>query len=188
MSVISESAEVIDWAQSIADLHSWMLNIVRSRVDGRNTAEEIVQDVSLLVLQHQHRPVDREKIRPWLFQILTRRVADHYRRLGVERRATGSLHNECETFSSMLVDSVESWHWLAASEERATLASCMSELDEQDQAILVMKYRDRASYKDIASQLACSERSVEHRLVRAKQRLKQLLTDEWPQAGNSDDE
>lgn len=168
---VIEDGTAIDWNVVLDEFRPWMVRVLRSRVDGRHVADEIVQEVCLSVLRQSNRPVDPRKVKPWLFQILTRRVADLYRREFAE-----ASHFEQDGVGEP-VDAKESWQWLAATEQAEIVAEAMSQIDEDDRFILERKFRDGWSYQQLADHFACTERSAEHRLVRAKKRLRVLLAD-----------
>ena len=51
----------------------------------------------------------------------------------------------------------------------------LHELAPQDREILMLKYSENWSYKELATRLGVSEATIEYRLVRAKKRLRKQL-------------
>jgi RNA polymerase sigma factor (sigma-70 family) len=57
------------------------------------------------------------------------------------------------------------------------LAECLQDLPEADAALLVAKYRDGETMAELAASFGCTEKAMESRLARLRQRVKaQLLT------------
>lgn len=165
-----EEPAAIEGTALLVNHREWIETIIRRRVENRHVADEIFQEVSVSILQQPNRLQDAAKVRPWLFQVVTRRIADHYRRQYQEIAGYDVLR---ETFDN--ADERESWQWLAETEQAETVSAALAELDEEDRQLLVGKFRDRWTYEQIAKHFDCTVRSAEHRLIRAKSRLRLLL-------------
>ena len=66
--------------------------------------------------------------------------------------------------------------WLLADERRAQLRAAMGRLPRRDAEILLLKYTENWSYKQIAAHIGISHSAVEARLHRARGRLRDELT------------
>jgi RNA polymerase sigma-70 factor (ECF subfamily) len=62
-------------------------------------------------------------------------------------------------------------------EARQAVTSALAELPQQDQEILLLKYTENWSYRQLAEHLGGGANSVEYRLLRAKRRLRRRLSD-----------
>jgi RNA polymerase sigma-70 factor (ECF subfamily) len=65
--------------------------------------------------------------------------------------------------------------WLLSEERRAQVRTAMSRLGRRDAEILLLKYTEDWSYRELADRLGVSESAVEARLHRARQRLRTEL-------------
>lgn len=71
---------------------------------------------------------------------------------------------------------VEPPHWLMARERSELVRAAVAGLGEQDAEILLLKYTEGWSYRQLAEHLGLSEGAVESRLHRARERLRIALT------------
>lgn len=165
-----EEPAAIEGTALLVNHREWIETIIRRRVENRHVADEICQEVCVSILQQPNRPQDAAKVRPWLFQVVTRRIADHYRKRYQELAARDVLNEAFER-----ADERESWQWLAETEQAETVTAALAELDEDDRQLLIGKFRDRWTYEQIAEHFGCTVRSAEHRLIRAKSRLRSRL-------------
>lgn len=67
--------------------------------------------------------------------------------------------------------------WLLAAEQRADVRRALSALPRKDAEILLLKYTEGWSYHQIAAHLGVGHSAVEARLHRARQRMRELLTE-----------
>jgi RNA polymerase sigma factor (sigma-70 family) len=65
--------------------------------------------------------------------------------------------------------------WLMSEERRQKVRMAMKRLVRRDAEILLLKYTEDWSYRDLAERLGISESAVEARLHRARQRLRSEL-------------
>jgi RNA polymerase sigma-70 factor (ECF subfamily) len=65
---------------------------------------------------------------------------------------------------------------LEAGETHATVRAAIEQLPHDQKSVVLLHHYERLSYREIAAIVGCSERGVETRLYRARQRLRQQLT------------
>ena len=144
----------------------------------RVLAEELHQETWMTAMSaiDQFAP-EQGEFRAWLFGIVRRRVAMHFRRSHV--RATsqildetdGELSDDDQLLPADIMESVE-----RADAVRAAL----TELDEPARDVLVNKYVDSLSVAEIADRIGKSPKAVESMLTRARHRLRTLLRSYLP--------
>ena len=66
--------------------------------------------------------------------------------------------------------------WLLARERRQLVRIALAELPRRDAEILTLKYVEHWSYRQLAERLGMTEKSVDNRLHRARQRMRVALT------------
>jgi RNA polymerase sigma-70 factor (ECF subfamily) len=65
--------------------------------------------------------------------------------------------------------------WLLADERRALVRQAVEQLPPRDAELLLLKYTEAWSYRQIAQHLGLTPGAIESRLHRARQRLRQAL-------------
>jgi RNA polymerase sigma-70 factor (ECF subfamily) len=66
--------------------------------------------------------------------------------------------------------------WLLADERNALVRKALERLPKRDAEILLLKYTEDWSYKQLAERLGLSTSAVEARLHRARQKMRRVLT------------
>jgi RNA polymerase sigma-70 factor (ECF subfamily) len=142
-----------------------VLNFVYRLLGNAADAEDVAQETFARLYQHIARYKSREKFSSWLFAIARNAALDKLRYR--KRHPTGSLDTAPDPgFQSREVELNETGQLIAAA--IATLP------EDQRTAIILAEYHDQ-SYADIAAVMGCSVKSVESRLYRAKQTLREKL-------------
>ena len=163
----TNSSPGIDWPAELVRHRDWMHGIARARVGDEHAADDVMQDVSLSVIQQNGRPTEPGKVQAWLYQVVVRRVADYFRKLYQRPEGVpdnGQPHTEPVSASDA--------GWVTSYDSPDSLQQALAGLDADDRQLLVTKYVENCSYRQLAEQLEISERAVEYRLVRAKERLR----------------
>ena len=76
------------WSQLVAEYHGRLLAFARSQLGQESDAEDAVQETFVGLLKSLSGFRGEASLETWLFQILRRRIADQYRRLGTRREVT----------------------------------------------------------------------------------------------------
>lgn len=125
----------------------------------------------------------------WLWTIARRQVSLHYRR----QKPTVSLDNALQWWQSLngqqidIIDQMAAPPALLQTKELAELVRrCLTKLPTETETLLLAKYVDQMSAKEIAEQLQCSSVAVGSKLARARKTFKRefaKLTKMVPSAG-----
>jgi RNA polymerase sigma factor (sigma-70 family) len=164
----------IDWPAVLASHDRWLRTIVYARVGEVQAVDEVMQEVSLAAVRQQAPINDLEKISPWLYRLavthslLYRRKQGRKRKL-IERYVQRTQPTEYDRGDDPL-------EWLLAKERKEQIRRAMKQLPRRDAEILMLKYTEDWSYRQLASRLGITESAVEARLHRARQRLRTELT------------
>ena len=145
---------------------------VRSRLAPRSDlVDDIVQDVFVAGLGGLSRFEGQSSLRTWLLGIARHKVEDYYRARLRRLDSLSEAGNDLETVSLANLE-------LDASLDRAKLKErthrILTELPEQYSVVLLWRYWERRSAKEMAKQTGKTEKAIERLLARARTRFKQL--------------
>jgi RNA polymerase sigma-70 factor (ECF subfamily) len=135
--------------------------IVAERVRGRDAREELVHQTFYLAFRHLDRLEDRERLEPWLARIAARCAVEHVRREAEKRGRMRSLEDGEIDRATM---ERREWIW----EEVERLPRLLGE-------VLVLRYRMRLSYREIAERLGVPSSTVRGRIHQARRALRARL-------------
>jgi RNA polymerase sigma factor (sigma-70 family) len=133
-------------------------------------AEDFAHDIFLKLILNLSSYKETAKFSTWLYSITYNYCID-------QTRIGKKVQEEelDEEFDEVLDDSVDTE---VAEMESLRLNKAMEKLGPDDRSILMMKYQDDLSIKDIADTLDVSESAVKMRLLRAKDKLKKLYLEQ----------
>ncbi|NQU23578.1 MAG: sigma-70 family RNA polymerase sigma factor, partial [Candidatus Nealsonbacteria bacterium] len=117
---------------------------------------------------------DPAKVAPWLYRLAVVQSLLYRRTMGRRRKLTDRY---AQRFRPTEQDTREPdpLGWLLAEEQRGKVREAMDRLRPRDAEMLMLKYTEDWSYRDLARHLGISESAVEARLHRARKRLRQEL-------------
>ena len=168
--------EGIDWSAELQQHEPWLRNVIAARSGEPQAVDEILQELSLAVVKQQAPLRDSAKVAPWLYQIAVRQSLmyrrKHGRRRNLEQRFAHEL--ESQTRNNATVNPLD---WLIADERQKLIRQGIQQLSPKEAEILLLKYTQDWSYRQIAEHLGVSEAAVESRLHRARRNLRrQMIT------------
>lgn len=158
----------IDWNMELQRHQHWLLKVLRCRINNVHTVEDLYQNIALAVVKQAAKPTDPEKVAPWLYRLAVRQTINHYRKS--HRRMHTQEQPNCESGSETPLE------WIMAEEKRSEVRKALQNLKPQDREMLVLKYTENWSYTDLANHLGVKIKTVEYRLLKARKRLRTLLT------------
>jgi len=166
-------AVAVDWAAELARHERWLRAVVSARLGESQAVEEVMQEVALAAVRQQAPLVDPTKTAPWLYRLAVRQVLLYRRAVGrrrklTERVAEGGTSNWRDAAGDPL-------DWLIAKEERDLVWAALRRLKPRDAEMLLLKYGEDWSYRQIAEHLGVSRGAVESRLHRARAKLRREL-------------
>lgn len=162
----------IDWGCAFEEHRRWLETVVRHRLGEPAAIEDVLQEVGLAAVRAPNRPTDTEKVAPWLYRVAVRQCLFYRRTAGRRRRFENQLSAEWPGQQEVVVTPVD---WVLADERLAMIRESLHRLPELDREILLLKYTENWTYQDLARHLGVTTNAVEHRLIKARQRLRQLL-------------
>ncbi len=150
---------------------SWLRTVVRSRLNEPDAIEDVMQNIALAIVKHRAVLSEVNRIGAWLYQIAIRQVLMYRRTSGRRRKMLGRLEAD-HSSSSEPISPLQS---VIAAETQENVSRALSELSEIDRQILMLKYSEGWSYRQLAEHMGVQEDTIEYRLLRARKNLRQLL-------------
>jgi len=163
----------VDWRRALAEHDRWLRTVVLARLGEVQAVDEVMQEVALAAVAQRAPLDDPGKVAPWLYRLavlqslLYRRKKGRGRKL-VDRYAERVRPNDADERSDPLA-------WLLADERRRLVREGLAELPARDAEILLLKYSENWSYREIAARLGIGESAVEARLHRARAKLRAAM-------------
>ncbi len=135
-----------------------------------------MQDLAIAVMRQANRPTDIQKVAPWLYRIALRKVINHRRYQGRQRRLMEGFSQFHESRTNEL--DTTPGNWLMSQESLKGVQAALKRINVADRQILLLKYTEGWSYRQLADHLGISVKTVEYRLLRARQALREQLAHE----------
>ncbi len=168
----SGTSASVDWEQCLASHKQWLRKVIWARTGEEQAVDEVFQEVALAAIEQKSPIVDSEKVAPWLHRLAVIQSARYRRKRcrdrGTVRRAAQRHHLGNGHAEGLLA-------WLVAKERLVQTRVALARLAGKDAEILMLKYGERWSYRQIAERLGISEKAVDSRLMRARDRLRNEL-------------
>lgn len=139
-------------------------------------AENVVQDIMLWLWQNRATLHIEGPIRSYLFTATRNRCLTFINRGQVRQRIVNSLHKD-------LSEQFENPDFYVLEDLVARLEKALDSLPETYRQAFVMHRFNNKSYKDIASEMGISQKTVEYRISQAIRQLRVELKDFLPLLG-----
>lgn len=163
----------IDWEDQFAQHQGWLRKILRCRVKPA-VVDDCLQEIGLAIAKQSNRPVDPEKVPAWLYRLAVRHAINVHRRNGRQQNLMNGFKETRPDQSELTTEPLD---WLVKFEQQSLVRQALDGLRPQEKEILILKYTENWSYKQLAKHLGTSTTTVEYRLVKAKKNLRRLLID-----------
>jgi len=141
---------------------SAVLGLCIAHTKNFHDSEDIMQEVFLKAFKKIHTLRDIDRVRPWLMQIARRMCIDYHRK----RPAAQSLPENLPASSG------------TGAEQAERLYEAISKLPDGYREPITLYYLDGRSCAGVAKTLGLSEGTVRSRLVRARLRLHEILSED----------
>lgn len=174
-SVEANGRAAIDWEAALRGSERWLRIVIRGRVGEADAVDDVLQNVAVATLNGSHRPTDPHKVVPWLYRVTVKQCLMHRRRSGRQRRLLGRVTAERGTGEES--GDNDPLAWLLSRERRHAVRAALSRLRDLDREVLVLRHTENWTYQQLADHLGVSVRTVEYRLLQARQRLRRELSE-----------
>ncbi len=165
----------IDWEAAISEHQRWLRTVVVSRLGSAHAADEVMQDVAVHAMKQRPELDDASNARAWLYRVAVRQSLLLRRRLGREKRRNQRFVereagvNGSGPFENSPLD------WILKDEERSLIRDAIGRLRPKDREILMLKYTENWTCRELSEHLGIRVTTIETRLQRARHRLRQEL-------------
>src|SRR6516225_12094178 len=156
-------------AEFVARYADHVYAYVRRRLIPRaDLVDDLVQEVFLAAWENLDKFRGDSSLRSWLLGIARHKVEDHYRK----RLRELQFRDEGEDSSEEPASSLDLEETLAKRQAGQRTREILKMLPETYALILLWRYWEKRSLRDIAVQIGRTEKSVERLLARARQQFK----------------
>lgn len=171
------AASQIDWSVMLKRHDRWLRTVVFARTGEREAVDEVMQEVALAVVRQSAPLRDASKVAPWLYRLAVRASLLYRRRMGRRRKLHDRYAERLLWGPDHRTEEADPLSWLLADERRQLVRTALARLSRGDAEILLLKYTEHWSYRQLADQLGVSSSAVEARLHRARRRLRSQLVE-----------
>jgi RNA polymerase sigma-70 factor, ECF subfamily len=156
--IVRDEARFRDWYDAtLPRVYRYLL----ARCGGDETlAEELTQQTFVEAIRHRERFDGRADVVTWLIAIARNRLVDHYRRDDRDRRRHDRLITEHRSTADA--------PWRAADAREAVVAA-LDQLPGDQRLVLLFRYFDGLSVREVASAIGRSEKAAESLIARARE-------------------
>lgn len=141
--------------------------LARSLVGEHTAAQDLVQETFLAAFEGVHKFRAESSVRTWLAGILANKSAAHHRRQSLRKtRPIDELNAPTAPDTAARADA------------RMDVRQALDRLPPEQRQVIVLRELEGMSYEEIAEALRIPRGTVESRLHRARQALKDLLVGE----------
>jgi RNA polymerase sigma factor (sigma-70 family) len=166
----------LDWACLLEEHRRWLATVVRARLANPNAVDDVLQEVALAVLKQTNRPTDREKVPAFLYRIAVRKVVNHHRVHGRQKRLLESYTRQRPSDAEF--DTHTPGSWLFNEEQSQAFQKAFQNINSKDRELLMLKYTEGWGYRELANHLGVSIKTIEYRLLCARQSLRAAINRE----------
>src|SRR5271166_545149 len=164
----------IDWVAALAEHDRWLGTVVRARLVERQAVADVMQAVALAAVAQRAPLNDLARVGAWLYRLAVRQALLYRRRCGRQRKLLDGYAGS-QAGDSRVAPSRDPLDRMLLDERRALVREGLARLPRRDAEILLLKYTEDWTYRELATHLGVSESAVEARLHRARGRLRQVM-------------
>ena len=164
----------LDGTAALARHERWLRTVVLARLGEPQAVEDVLQEVALATVGQAALPVEPSKWAPWLYRVAVRQALLHRRKEG-RRRKLADRYARAAGRQACPESAYDPLRLVVADERCRMVREALAGLRRKDVEILLLKYTEGWSYRDLAGHLGVSESAVETRLHRARARLRREL-------------
>ena len=164
----------IDWPAELERHGRWLRTVALARVGDAAAADDVMQEVATAAVEKGHQLRDPKSVGAWLYRLAVVGALQYRRRQGRRRKLIERYADRAETAESNSRER-DPLDWLLADERKTMVRQALGQLSRRDAEVLLLKYSEDWSYRQMAEHLGMSESAVEARLHRARQKLRSEL-------------
>ncbi len=149
--------------------------------------DEVMQEVALSAVAQRSPVLKPGRLVGWLYRLAVRQALIYRRKAGRRRALVGRYAHQQATGEQD--PSPSPLAWLLRDERRSLVQQALLRLPPRDADLLILKYAEGWSAREMADRLGLKTAAIEARLHRARQRLRAELADQFaPQPEDTHDD
>ena len=169
-----------DWSLVFQANASWISSVLYSRLRDAHAVEEVLQETALAASKQAGVPNDEVGLCKWLYRVAIRQSLLYRRK---QARQQSRIQNVAAVQNSKESESYcDPLRLLVLSEQKELVQAALDTLSNRDYEILILKYHQGMSCREISERIGVSESALKSRLLRARRSLKTRLvklSDSW---------
>jgi RNA polymerase sigma factor (sigma-70 family) len=167
------SGAASDWSALLSAHDRLLRRVVTARLQEGQAVDEVMQEVALAAVAQRSPILDPGRVVGWLYRLAVRQTLIYRRKAG---RRRSLLDRYVRERTPATADSCPSpLSWLLQDERRSLVHEALRRLPPRDADLLVLKYSEGWSARELADRLGVKVAAVEARLHRARGRLRAEL-------------
>lgn len=167
-----DSTHTIDWISRLQANFGWLSRVVYARVGDRHATEDILQDMAVAAESWPKTLEGLGAVNRWLYSVAVKQAMLHVRTEIRSQRRTkryGEIHVERDDAPDGPASR------LIASENALWVREAIQALTSRQREILLLKYFDDLSCREIGERIGIEESTVQRHLVDARKRMRYVL-------------
>ncbi len=164
----------VDWTAALAEHGRWLRTVLLARVGDPLAVDDVMQEVAAASLRQGHQLRDATKVGPWLYRVALLAALQYRRRQGRQGKLLECYGDRCRP-SEADSRELDPLGWLLTKERRTLVRQALEHLPRRDAEILLLKYTEDWSYRQLAEHLGLSVSAIEARLHRARAKMRRSL-------------
>jgi RNA polymerase sigma-70 factor (ECF subfamily) len=170
-------AGALDWGATLVEHERWLRRVVAARLDEPQAVDEVMQEVALAAVAQRSPLLNPARAAVWLYRLAVRHVLIYRRKTGRQRSLVGryaarKIARESDASPSPLA-------WLVDDERQQLVQAALKRLARRDAELLILKYAEGYSARELSERLGAAIPTIEARLLRARRRLRAELAAEF---------
>ena len=163
---------MIDWIAELTANRHWLARVVYARIGDQEAVEDVLQELALAASAWPHALDGSESINRWLYSVAVRQALMVRR---TQSRASSKMSRYAAVLAVKEHTSDDPLNALIASENAERVHDALKELPPRQQEVLLLKYFENLSCRDIAVKFGIAESTTRRHLVNARARLRERL-------------
>ena len=164
----------IDWPSELARHNRWLRTVVFARLGNVQEVDEVMQEVALAAVEQKAPLADPANVAAWLYPTAVLQSLLYRRRRGRQRKLADRYATRTQAGDNRPVPA-DPLGWLLEKERASLIRRAVGRLSRRDAELLLLKYTEDWSYRQLAEHLGITTSAVEARLHRARQKLRHEL-------------
>lgn len=146
-------------------------------------AEEVFEETMIAAWKGFNTFKNKSSYFTWICRIALNKIADYYR--GQINERSVYVAPFLEELANIEDNNLNPEEYLALEELRVSIRNCLNILPSEKRNLLYLRYWEKLTIKEIAKRVGSTERKVEGKIYRAKQSLRTIFEDKYPETSRA---